>query len=200
MAMTSKERQQVLILVIILLVAGAAGFWIYWRGPKVEQQQALRTEVDSLRAQVDSARADLDRGTVQSIRQQTADFEAMLVRMRDLVPTNNEVAQILDDISSRARRGGINIAEFDPLTAEVGETFDVHRSRWTVYGYYNEIGVLMSDIAQLSRIMVPYDLQLTIAQENDARAYGDTTGALVRARFMLRTFVKPQTSAQGADG
>ena len=198
MAMTSKERQQVLILVIILLVAGAAGFWIYWRGPKVEQQQALRTEVDSLRAQVDSARADLDRGTVQSIRQQTADFEAMLVRMRDLVPTNNEVAQILDDISSRARRGGVNIAEFDPLTVEVGETFDVHRSRWTVYGYYNEIGVLMSDIAQLSRIMVPYDLQLTIAQENNARAYGDTTGALVRARFMLRTFVKPQTSAQGA--
>ena len=198
MAMTSKERQQVLILVIILLVAGAAGFWIYWRGPKVEQQQAMRTEVDSLRAQVDSARADLDRGTVQSIRQQTADFEAMLVRMRDLVPTNNEVAQILDDISSRARRGGVNIAEFDPLTVEVGETFDVHRSRWTVYGYYNEIGVLMSDIAQLSRIMVPYDLQLTIAQENDARAYGDTTGALVRARFMLRTFVKPQTSAQGA--
>ncbi len=198
MAMTSKERQQVLILVIILLVAGAAGFWIYWRGPKVEQQQALRTEVDSLRAQVDSARADLDRGTVQSIRQQTADFESMLVRMRDLVPTNNEVAQILDDISSRARRGGVNIAEFDPLTVEVGETFDVHRSRWTVYGYYNEIGVLMSDIAQLSRIMVPYDLQLTIAQENNARAYGDTTGALVRARFMLRTFVKPQTSAQGA--
>ena len=198
MAMTSKERQQVLILVIILLVAGAAGFWIYWRGPKVEQQQALRTEVDSLRAQVDSARADLDRGTVQDIRQQAADFEAMLVRMRDLVPTNNEVAQILDDISSRARRGGVNIAEFDPLTVEVGETFDVHRSRWTVYGYYNEIGVLMSDIAQLSRIMVPYDLQLTIAQENDARAYGDTTGALIQARFMLRTFVKPQTSAQGA--
>lgn len=198
MAMTSKERQQVLILVIILLVAGAAGFWIYWRGPKVEQQQALRTEVDSLRAQVDSARADLDRGTVQDIRQQTADFEAMLVRMRDLVPTNNEVAQILDDISSRARRGGVNIAEFDPLSVEVGETFDVHRSRWTVYGYYNEIGVLMSDIAQLSRIMVPYDLQLTIAQENDARAYGDTTGAMVQARFMLRTFVKPQTSAQGA--
>ena len=200
MALTSKERQQALILVIILLVAGAAGFWIYWRGPKVEQQQALRTEIDSLRAQVDSARADLDRGTVQSIRQQTTDFEAMLVRMRDLVPTNNEVAQILDDISSRARRGGVNIAEFAPLAAEVGETFDVHRSRWTVYGYYNEIGVLMSDIAQLSRIMVPYDLQLTIAQENDARAYGDTTGAMVQARFMLRTFVKPQTSSQGADG
>ena len=84
---------------------------------------------------------------------------------------------------------------------EIGPNFDIDRYRWVVFGHYNQIGVLMSDIAQLSRIMVPYDLSLPVASETDQRAFADTTGAMIRAQFMLRTFVKPQASqAQGGDG
>jgi len=199
MAMTARERQQILALIAFLGVAAAGGFWLYWRAPKVQEQRDLRVEIDSLRAQVDSARRDLASGTVESIRQLVEDYEGTLERMKELVPAgSNEVTTLIDQISARAKRNGVTIGEFNPLAVEIGEAFDIYRYRWTVFGYYNDIGVLMSDIAQLPRIMVPYDVALTLATAQDQRAFGDTTGALLRAQFLLRTFVKP--AALGSEG
>jgi Tfp pilus assembly protein PilO len=201
MAMTSKERQQFLILAIFLGVAGAAGFWMYWRGPKIEQERQLQNQIDTLQARVDAARRDLASGTVESIRQRNRDYEATLEQMKELVPTRTEVTTLIDEISARAKRNAVEIGTFNPMGLEAGPNFDIDRYRWVVLGHYNQIGVLMSDIAQLSRIMVPYDLTLTLASENEQQAFADTTGALIRAQFMLRTFVKPQAGeGQGGDG
>jgi Tfp pilus assembly protein PilO len=122
--------------------------------------------------------------------------------MKELVPTGNEVTTLIDEISVRAKNNGIEIGNFNPLGVEPGANFDVDRYRWIVYGHYNQIGALMTDIAQLSRIMVPYDVSLTHASALEQTAYADTTGALVRAQFLLRTFVKPQQvlGAGGGEG
>ncbi len=201
MAMTAKERQQAMILAIVVAVALGGLFWVYWRGPKVEEASQLTTQRDSLLARVQAARQDLASGTVESIRQSVQDYEAMLDRMTELVPTGNEVTTLIDEISARAKRNGVEIAEFSPLAVEQGASFDIYRYRWTVFGHYNEIGVLMSDIAGLSRIMVPYDVTLSLADEDQRAAYADTTTSMIRAQFFLRTFVKPQgLVAEGGDG
>lgn len=199
MAMTAKERQQALILLIFVGVAGAVGFWMYWRGPKVEEERQLQSRVDSLQTRVDAARRDLASGTVESIRQRNRDYEATLERMKELVPVATEVTTLIDEISARTKRNGIEIGALNPLGREPGQNFDVDRYRWIVYGHYNQIGVLMSDIAQLSRIMVPYDLSLSLASPADQTAFADTTGALIRAQFLLRTFVKPQATGSAGD-
>ena len=195
MAMTAKEKQRAEALAIVAAIVLAAVFWLYWRAPRVEEQRALQTRADSLRQQVDSARRDLASGTVESIRQRNADYELALERMKELVPTGNDVTILIDDIAARARRNGVEIASANPLAEEVGEPFNTNRYRWTVLGHFNDIGTMMSDIAQLSRIMVPYDVTLELAAEN----IQDTTGARIRAEFLLRTFVKP-VQAPGAGG
>lgn len=201
MAMTAGERQRALILVIVLGIVAGAAFWVYWRGPRVQEQADLRAQADSLTARVEAARRDLASGTVEGIRRSVRDYEAMLDRMTELVPTGNEVTTLIDEISARAKRNGVEIAEFSPLAVEVGPSFDIYRYRWTVFGHYNEIGVLMSDIAGLSRIMVPYDVELSLAEESQQVAYADTTQSLLRAQFFLRTFVKPQVgAAEGGEG
>jgi type IV pilus assembly protein PilO len=202
MAMTAKERQQALILLIFVGVAGAAGFWMYWRGPKVEEQRQLQTQVDSLQQRVDAARRDLATGTVESIRQRNRAYEATLERMKVLVPTGNEVTTLIDEISILLKQNGIDIGDFSPMGLQPGANFDVDRYRWVVFGHYNQIGQLMTGIGRLSRIMVPYDLSLTHASIQDQRARADTTGALIRAQFLLRTFVKQQQvpEAQGGEG
>jgi type IV pilus assembly protein PilO len=201
MAMTAKERQQALILSVVVGLALGGLFWVYWRGPKIEEQRELQAQADSLSARVEEARRDLASGTVESIRQSVGDYEDMLERMTELVPTGNEVTTLIDEISARAKRNGVEIAEFNPLAVETGTSFDIYRYRWTVFGHYNEIGVLMSDIASLSRIMVPYDVQLNLAEDTERAAYADTTMSLIRAQFFLRTFVKPQApAAEGGEG
>ena len=200
MAMTTKERQQALILAIIVAIGGGVAFWMLWRAPRIEEQQLLRTQIDSLTRQVDLARQDLATGTVESIRQRSADFEVTLERMKELVPTGNDVATLIEEIANRARRNGVEIGQMNAPIEEVGAPFNIVRYRWTVLGHFNQIGVLMSDIAQLSRIMVPYDLTLQQAEAVAQRTLADTTGALLRAEFMLRTFVKPAAVPEAEGG
>lgn len=200
MAMTNKERQQVLGLAIILAVAGAVAFWMLWRTPQVEQQQVLRQRIDSLTREVQAARRDLASGTVESIRQRNADYEVTLERMKELVPTGNDVAALIDEIAGRARRNGVEIGQMSAPVEEVSEPFNIVRYRWRVLGHYDQIGIMMSDIAQLSRIMVPYDLSLGPADATAQRTVGDTTGALLQAEFNLRTFVKSGEGAEAGGG
>jgi type IV pilus assembly protein PilO len=200
MAMTTKERQQALGVAIILAIAAGVAFWILWRSPRVAEQEQLQTQIDSLTRQVDAARQDLATGTVESIRQRSADFEVTLERMKELVPTGNDVATLIDEIANRARRNGVEIGQMGAPVDEIAEPFNIVRYRLTVVGHYNQVGVMMSDIAQLSRIMVPYELSLEAASDVTQRTLGDTTGALLQAEFNLRTFVKPAQAIEPEGG
>ena len=50
--------------------------------------------------------------------------------------------------------------------------------------------MFLADVASLQRIIVPYDLSVSAASQNAAKALGDTNGSLLEAKFQVRTFVK----------
>lgn len=198
--MGPKERQQILGFAIFLAGAGAAAFWMYWRSPKEAELASIRVRADSLRARVDSARKDLAQGTVEALRQRVRDYEASLRLMRTLVPTGAEVPSLIDDVSARAKRRGVEIAEITPLNPEPGSPFETHRYRFAVIGHYDEIGEFLSDVASLRRIMVPFDVSITRASQTAVTTYADSSGALTQASFQLRTFVKSGAPADTSGG
>lgn len=194
MPLGEKERKQLMGFVIFLAPVAVVGFWMYVRAPKVEQARSLQVRIDSLQARVDSARKDLAEGTVEALRQRVRDYEASLAVMRRLVPTGAEVPTLIDEVSNRAKRRGVEIAEITPLGLEPGTPFSVDRYRLSALGHYDEIGEFLSDIASLQRIMVPFDVTISRAPASAAATYGDTTGAMTAVNFQLRTFVKPVTA------
>jgi type IV pilus assembly protein PilO len=137
---------------------------------------------------------------VEALRQRVRDYEGSLRLMRTLVPTGAEVPSLLDDVSARAKRRQVEIAEVTPLAPEPGRPFETHKYRMAVVAHYDELGEFLSDIASLRRIMVPYDLSVTRATAQAVKTYSDTTGALAQATFQLRTFVKPAAAADTAGG
>lgn len=196
MALTERDRKQIYVLLIVLAVGGSAAFWFLWRAPRVEEARALQVEVDSLQARVDAAKADLAQGTVEQLNERMAVYERSLGLMRRLVPTDNEVPQLIDDIAARAALRGVTIAEFARQSQEQSGMFETYRYRLQVFGHYDQIGEFLSDVASLPRIMVPYNVSLIPAVEQQAQLFADTTGALLQATFMVRTFVK-STAAGG---
>lgn len=200
MAMDAKQRQQLLGLGIFLAVVAIVAFWMYWRAPRETELADLRVKFDSLQARVDSAKRDLAQGTVEALRQRVRDFEGSLRVMRTLVPTGAEVPSLLDDVSARAKRRQVEIAEVTPLAPEPGKPFDTHKYRFGVIAHFDELGEFLSDVASLRRIMVPYDLSITRAAAQAVKTYNDTTGALAQATFQLRTFVKTPSAADSTGG
>jgi type IV pilus assembly protein PilO len=201
MAMTEKDKKQLMMLAIIVPIGLIAAFWILWRQPKTVEIGELRTSVDSLQRAVDSARRELASGTVEQVRQRVADFEAGLRLMRELVPTDNEVAQLINDISDRAKLRGVHVADLSPMGYEDAGQYRVARYRFAVLGHYDDVGAFLSDIASLRRIMVPHALTLSPASVQSAAALGDTSGAMLQASFQLRAFVKqPPLGEEGGAG
>jgi type IV pilus assembly protein PilO len=199
MAMSDREKKQLMVLLMVLPLGAIAVFWFLVREPRAQEVGDLRRQVDSLQLTVDSARRELAQGSVQDLRQRVADFETGLGLMRTLVPTDAEVAQLINDISDRAKLRNVSVADLSPLGYEDGGQYRVARYRFQVLGRFDDIGAFLSDIASLRRIMVPHQLSLTLANDQAQKAMGDTTGALLQAAFQLKAYVK-QPSLEGEGG
>lgn len=200
MALSDKEKKQAMGLAIVVPIAAIVGFYMLWYEEKNEEIAQSRRTVDSLQTVVETARRELAAGSVEDLRQRVADYEAQLTVMRRLVPTDAEVANLIDDISNRAKLRNVHIDELTPMGYEAGERFQIARYSFSVYGVYDDLGGFLSDIASLPRIMVPHQLTLQPAPREAVQALGDPTGSLLRARFQLRTFVKRPDADGGLNG
>jgi type IV pilus assembly protein PilO len=159
------------------------------------QADTLNQRIDSLQAIIDDARRDLQSGSVENLQRKVAEYSAMLELLRRLVPATHEVPALIDDISTKAKVRGVTLDLISAPTTEIGSPFDTHRYQIQVFGRYDQIGEFLTDIASLTRIVVPQDVTLRPAEQQVQRFVGDTAGALLAGQFLIRTFVKSSRAA-----
>jgi Tfp pilus assembly protein PilO len=158
---------------------------------------ALQDTAKALEASIDSAKRELARGSIEDLRARVGEYRATLTLLRQFVPEQNEVPNLLDDISSRAKIRGVNLAAVVPQPVQAGPApFDTYSYEMSVIGRYDQIGGFLADVAGLRRIIVPIEVKMAAADLSKAKALGDTTKAMLEAKFKVRTFVK---SAGAAD-
>ena len=194
MAGIPQERQVPLLL---LLIAGVVGYLGYTGTVLDSTQDSVKSRqktIDSLVTLTDSAKKLLAQGSVEDLRRRLEGYRASLELMRRLVPDRNEVANLMDEISTRAKIRGVTVSQFQPLPVEPGPApFETYKYQYSVVGRYDQLGEFLSDVASLQRIIVPVDLTLGVADVTRAKSLGDSSGALLEARFQIRTFVKTGT-------
>jgi Tfp pilus assembly protein PilO len=198
--------------ILLILVAGLVGYMGYTgtgvnllgvRGVQETQDSVKlrQKKIDSLIAQTDTAKRLLAQGSIEDLRRRLDGYRASLELMRRLVPDRNEVPNLLDDISTRAKIRGVSLAGVTPLAVEPGPSpFDTYKYQVSVLGHYDQIGEFLSDVATLQRIIVPINLTLTPANPQSAKALGDSTGSMLEAKFLIRTYVKTTADEGGAHG
>ena len=185
----STNRDKVLGL-IGLVAAGLAGFYFFnvWQ-PKRDDLIEQQTRVDSLLVINQRAKAELAQGKTNELKAEADRLAQDLAVMRLLVPTGNEVPTLLDQVSTAARRVGLDIADVQPLPSLAGDQYEAYKYRLSVRGgSYHQIGVLLANIGSLQRIVAPINLQLT-DQAADPRAVKKLRSQNVEARFEIQTYV-----------
>jgi type IV pilus assembly protein PilO len=198
MALSSQKSTPVLVALLALLVGyiGYTGAVIDNLGvqglvAREEKVTAIQDTIAQLQAATDSAKRELAHGTVEDLRKRLDVYRGSLGLLRRLVPERNEVPNLLDDISSRSKIRGVTLSQVVPLPVEAGPApFDTYKYNMSVIGHYDQIGQFLADVASLQRIIVPYDVKLDQASLAAGKALGDTTGALLEAKFQVRTYVK----------
>jgi type IV pilus assembly protein PilO len=197
---------------LALALAGIVGYCAYTgsvielvgvRGLAAGKERivAIRDTITRFEAATDSAKKELARGSVADVRKRLESYRSNLMLLRRLVPERTEVPNLLDDISTRSKIRGVTLSQVVPQPVEPGPApFDTYTYNMSVIGKYDQIGQFMADVASLQRIIVPYNLSVAAANPTSAKALGDSTGALLEARFQIRTYVKSPTQEGGASG
>lgn len=190
--MTKREQTLTAIGLVAVLIAGA--YWYFLYKPKAAELAVVQAHVDSLELKNQQARADIAQGSVQKMRAQSAEYEQSLKVMRQLVPRSNEVPALLEDMSTAARRVGLDLATIEPMPVLPGEQFDTYRYKLAVIGGYHAVGQFLSNVGSLNRIIAPVTLKITLpppAQTSKARKRAGES--LIETEFQVQTYVARTT-------
>jgi type IV pilus assembly protein PilO len=194
------QREQGLTAMGFLGIVAAVAFWYFVYNPKAQTLTELAAHVDSVETMNRQARVDLSRGTAEQLKKEAAEYEKNLNGMRELVPTSNEVPSLLENVSTAARRVGLDIASVEPVPVIQGDQFDTYRYKVSVIGGYHELAAFLANVGSLDRIMAPLGLELKPHTATGAKAAPRAGESLLDATFTLQTYVAHTAPADTREG
>ncbi|MFL5483296.1 MAG: type 4a pilus biogenesis protein PilO [Gemmatimonadaceae bacterium] len=190
--MTKREQTLVGIGIAAVLLLGA--YWYFLYKPKSKEMAVAQAHVDSLDKKNQQAKADIAQGSLQKLKAQTAEYDQSLKVMRQLVPRSNEVPALLEDISTAARRVGLDLATVEPMPVLPGEQFDTYRYKLAVIGGYHPVGQFLSNVGSLNRIIAPVTMSIKLHPVADkTKARVKKGESLVDTEFQVQTYVARST-------
>lgn len=188
-----------------LLLGGAMiallgyAFNTYLYAPRTAEVEALRTRVEALQTRNSTARS-LTRGVGTDVEGTLAAYRRQLQSVEGLIPSGEELPDLLDAISAEAQRTNVEIALIQPSGATEEQYYTRRAYDMAVVGRYHDVGDFLTRVASLPRIVTPLNLTLaptTAAGGTGAPAVAASTDAVrVEARFSIETYVIPSTPTE----
>jgi type IV pilus assembly protein PilO len=197
----ANQRDQVMVIVCVVALGLAGVYYMYLWSPKNEELAIAQARIDTLTVQNETARREMARGNAGRLRQEADEYARMLSLMRQLVPTANEVPTLLDQISTAARRVGLDIGGVEPLGIVPGDVFDTHKFNLSVTGSYHRIAEFLANVGSLTRIVAPMNLQLAPTAKDMTKMRIVPGESILDAKFEIQTYVaKTAASVTGGGG
>jgi type IV pilus assembly protein PilO len=182
------QRDQVMVFVVIAAVAAMGLYYQYVWSPKQQTLATLETRVEALTELNEKIEREVKRGNLAKLKAEGQRYRRDLAVLRQLVPTVNEVPGLLEQVSTAARRVGLDLSDVQPEGVVTGTHFDVHRYRLGVNGDYHAIARFLTNVGSLTRIVAPINLQLTPSSKALPRVL-PKQHRLLEARFQIQTYV-----------
>lgn len=171
-------------------------FRMYLLAPKQEENDSLRNRLEALETQNRRASVLAAQGG-GDLEERMALYERHVQRLEQLIPAAEEVAILADDIANRARVRGVELQRMVPEPRVPGTYYDQSTYSMAVVGEYHDVARFLTDIASLSRIVTPMELDVQLFQQ--ANLFPDMESP-VQAVFRIQTYVLPDPAAQPPAG
>jgi len=180
-----KQRNALLIAVGLLLLLYP--FNSFWYKGKTEEVAALGERLETLetqnrRAQVTSARGGGELEELMGL------YERHVAKLEELIPAAEEVPALVDDLMERSRRTSVQVDAITPEPAEPGSFYTKTSYEMSVIGEYHSVGRFLTEVASLSRIVTPVEMDISLHGQPDL--FPDYESPIV-ANFRIETYVLP---------
>lgn len=148
-------RLIVFILVIVLVIA--AGYWFHIKGlgqtyeTEIRKEKTLKEDFESKAFKV---------ANLEAYKQQMVEMEETFGALLRQLPSDTEVAGLLEDITHTGLGSGLKFETID-LQSELAKEFYIELPfKISVEGTYHELGSFVSGVAGLPRIVTLHDLSI----------------------------------------
>jgi type IV pilus assembly protein PilO len=176
--------------ILILVVVSATILWGYFLTDILDIRE-LRTEYESVSAEVEKARRMV--GNLPRLEREHAELERRWSEAQELLPTDNEAAKLLTQVTQSGQQAGVHFERFKPAAAKPLEFYNENSVEVQVTAGYHQFGIFLSRLANLSRLVNVSNLALTgfddkHRDEADEAGRGDhtLTANFVATAYSLR--------------
>ena len=148
--------------------------------------EALEKENAKLNAELEKARK-----MVGNLARLEAEYERLhdqWLSAQELLPEAKEMPELLRQVTSAGNKSGVQFALFEPQPPAPREFFAEHPVKIKVRGSYHQVGIFLSRLANMQRIVNVSKLEL-VSPVAKARKGGRTgTKRTVQAEFTLSAY------------
>lgn len=192
------KRDQAMMLVTVISLALVGVYYQYVWTPKGNALITMRERVDTLESRNTRARREMATGSIDALKEQALAAQRDLDIMRQLVPTSNEVPALLEQVSTAARRAGLDLAGVEPQPVIEGDQFDTHKYKVTLMASYHQLAEFLTNVGGLTRIVAPVNLTLAPSTNQTVQKRMRVDGALIDSKFEIQTYVAKTAPPAGA--
>lgn len=189
----TSQRDQIKLVIGFAAVALAVAYYMYPYASRNEQLVADAERVSHLEELNQQAAREFAKGSIEELRAQTAQNRSTLTVMRRLVPTSNEVPALLEEVSTAARRAGLDVGGVTPEPVIAGDKYDTHRYTVTIIGDYHQFGAFLANVGSLARIVAPVNFSIIATAPGRPRAIKTSEKDALASTIMLQTYVERTT-------
>lgn len=185
------QRQQTMLLVIILALAAGALYYNFVFRPGSAEIVELSDRVEDMETQNQIAETRI--GNLQELRDRISQAETQFELVQRLVPSNAEVPAIYEAIATESQALDLRLLNVEPSLPEPADSGAYFlRQEWQmqVEGDFHSLAEFLTRVASFDRIVRPHVTQIAPAGETPSGRQ------LVSAAFGLETYVLASDGAR----
>ncbi|HSG28672.1 MAG TPA: type 4a pilus biogenesis protein PilO [Candidatus Krumholzibacterium sp.] len=172
------QVQTSIIVGILLLIVGYVYFFTsfmpFFFAPQKAKIATLTAEHEKMSAELEKARQTV--GDLAKLESEYNRLHAKWVAAQSLLPHQEEVARLLRKVTRAGNQAGIEFHLFQPQPAVTREFVMENPVKIRVQGQYHDIGVFLSKVANLDRILNVSGLKISAVDERQAGKQANKVG------------------------
>jgi len=187
-AIDPQARQKLLLGALLVVGLGYLAFTYVYQ-PRAQEIGEMETRLEQLQDRNQAARRLAREQGRDQVERRLAVYREQLSRVEGLIPSSEELPDLLDAISAEAQRTGVALTLIQPVGAEQEQYYTRRTYELAVVGSYHQIGDFLTRVGSLPRIITPVNLNVAPQQEGSADA------SRLEAKFAIETYVLPSVTA-----